>query len=52
MSTRELIRDVILSDGSTLRLRAPGPGDVDDIKAFYGIREQCLERLLRERAAL
>ena len=35
MSTRELIRDVILSDGSTLRLRAPGPGDFDDIKAFY-----------------
>ena len=23
---------------------------VDDLKAFYGIREQCLERLLRERA--
>jgi len=24
--------------------------EVDDLKAFYGIREQCLERLLRQRA--
>ena len=30
-----LTRDVILADGSTLRLRAPGPGDYDDVKAFY-----------------
>ena len=35
MSTQELIRDVILSDGSTLRLRTPRPDDYDDIKAFY-----------------
>ncbi len=35
MSARELIRDVILSDGSTLRLRTPRPDDFDDIKAFY-----------------
>ena len=26
-------------------------GQVADVKAFYGIREQCLERLIRERAA-
>ena len=26
--------------------------EAEDIKSFYGIREQCLERLLRERAAL
>jgi SAM-dependent methyltransferase len=37
--------------------RAAGTGDatralaqVDDLKAFYGVREQCLERLLRQRA--
>ncbi len=35
MSTRELVRDVILGDGSTLRLRTPRPDDFDDIKAFY-----------------
>ena len=33
--------------GAAARARA----EADDIKAFYGIREQCLERLLRERAA-
>ena len=32
---RPFTRDVILADGSTLRLRAPGPGDYDDVKAFY-----------------
>ena len=32
---RPLTRDVILADGSTLRLRAPGPEDYDDVKAFY-----------------
>jgi acyl-CoA synthetase (NDP forming)/RimJ/RimL family protein N-acetyltransferase len=31
-----LVRDVLLRDGSTLRLRAPGPDDLDDLKAFYG----------------
>lgn len=31
----QLIRDVLLRDGSTLRLRAPTPEDYDDIKAFY-----------------
>src|ERR1035438_3724482 len=35
MATEQLIRDVILSDGSTMRLRAPRPADLDDIKAFY-----------------
>jgi hypothetical protein len=35
----------------------PGPAapvlkQIDDIKRFYGIREQCLETLLRERLAL
>ncbi len=30
-----LVRDVLLRDGSTLRLRAPTPVDFDDIKAFY-----------------
>lgn len=32
---QQLVRDVLLIDGSTLRLRAPGPGDLDDIIAFY-----------------
>jgi len=30
-----LVRDVLLRDGSTLRLQAPAPVDFDDIKAFY-----------------
>ena len=30
-----LIRDVLLRDGTTLRLQAPTPADLDDIKAFY-----------------
>ena len=33
--------------GAATRARA----EAEDIKSFYGIREQCLERLLRERAA-
>ena len=41
MVTQPLVRDVLLCDGSTLRLRAPGPEDLDDLKAFY-------ERLLPE----
>ena len=32
---RPLVRDVLLRDGSTLRLQAPTPVDFDDIKAFY-----------------
>ena len=32
---RRLVRDVLLRDGSTLRLQAPTPVDFDDIKAFY-----------------
>ena len=32
---QRLVRDVLLRDGSTLRLRAPTPVDFDDIKAFY-----------------
>jgi len=30
-----LVRDVLLRDGSTLRLQAPGPEDFEDIKTFY-----------------
>jgi acetate---CoA ligase (ADP-forming) len=30
-----LIRDVLLRDGSTLRLQAPEPADYQDIRAFY-----------------
>ena len=32
---QRLVRDVLLRDGSTLRLRAPTPVDFDDIQAFY-----------------
>jgi acyl-CoA synthetase (NDP forming)/RimJ/RimL family protein N-acetyltransferase len=32
---RQLVRDVLLLDGSTLRLRAPTPDDFEDIVAFY-----------------
>jgi acetate---CoA ligase (ADP-forming) len=40
---RPLVRDVILRDGTPLRLRAPTPGDYDDIKAFYdGLSEDSL----------
>ena len=35
MTAQPLVRDVILGDGSTLRLRAPTPEDYEDIKAFY-----------------
>ena len=35
VATRPVVRDVLLRDGSTLRLRAPGPEDLDDLKAFY-----------------
>ena len=34
-SMRALVRDVLLRDGSTLRLRATTPEDFGDIKAFY-----------------
>ena len=30
-----LVRDVLLRDGSTLRLQAPTPADFEDIKGFY-----------------
>jgi acyl-CoA synthetase (NDP forming)/GNAT superfamily N-acetyltransferase len=30
-----LVRDVLLRDGSTLRLQAPTPADFEDVKAFY-----------------
>jgi acyl-CoA synthetase (NDP forming)/RimJ/RimL family protein N-acetyltransferase len=33
--SRPLVRDVLLRDGSTLRLQAPTPVDFEDIKAFY-----------------
>ena len=32
---RLLARDVLLRDGSTLRLQTPAPPDFEDIKAFY-----------------
>ncbi|MEO8524096.1 MAG: SAM-dependent methyltransferase [Caldimonas sp.] len=35
------------NDGAAIRAHA----ELDGIKSFYGIREQCLERLLRERVA-
>ena len=35
VAAQPLVRDVILNDGSTLRLRAPTPDDYEDIKAFY-----------------
>ncbi|GAC1321962.1 MAG: bifunctional GNAT family N-acetyltransferase/acetate--CoA ligase family protein [Thermoleophilaceae bacterium] len=35
MAGDRLVRDVLLRDGSTLRLREPRPEDFDDIKAFY-----------------
>ena len=35
MATEHVIRDVILGDGSTMRLRAPTPADLEGIKAFY-----------------
>jgi acyl-CoA synthetase (NDP forming)/RimJ/RimL family protein N-acetyltransferase len=33
--THPLVRDVLLLDGSTLRLRTPTPDDLDEIKRFY-----------------
>ena len=40
---RPLVRDVILRDGTPLRLRAATPADYDDIKAFYdGLSEDSL----------
>ena len=35
VTTELLVRDVILGDGSSLRLVAPGPGDYEDVRAFY-----------------
>jgi acyl-CoA synthetase (NDP forming)/RimJ/RimL family protein N-acetyltransferase len=35
VDTHRLVRDVLLRDGSTLRLRATTPEDFGDIKAFY-----------------
>ena len=34
-SAPPLVRDVLLHDGSTLRLQAAAPSDFDDIKAFF-----------------
>ena len=34
-SPEPLVRDVLLRDGSTLRLQTPTPVDFEDIKAFY-----------------
>src|SRR5947209_467487 len=35
VTARPLVRDVLLRDGSTLRLRAPAPEDYEHIKRFY-----------------
>ena len=35
MTEGRLVRDVLLRDGSTLRLQAPRPADLKDIQAFY-----------------
>ena len=35
VSSQSLVRDVLLRDGSTLRLETPTPEDFGDIKAFY-----------------
>ena len=35
LTARRLVRDVLLRDGSTLRLTTPTPEDFGDIKAFY-----------------
>jgi acetate---CoA ligase (ADP-forming) len=35
VAAQPVVRDVLLRDGSTLRLRAPGPEDLDDLTAFY-----------------
>ena len=35
VSQREWSGDVLLRDGSTLRLQAPAPEDYEDIKRFY-----------------
>ena len=42
MTGAQLVRDVLLRDGSTLRLRTPTAADLDDIKAFYdeGLSEE------------
>jgi hypothetical protein len=34
-TAQPVVRDVILGDGSTLRLRAPTPEEYEDVKAFY-----------------
>ena len=42
MTAGGLVRDVLLRDGSTLRLRTPTPADLNDIKVFYdeGLSEE------------
>jgi acetate---CoA ligase (ADP-forming) len=40
-TTRDLRSDIILRDGSTLRLRAPVPGDAEALEAFFsGLSER------------
>ena len=40
-ASQSLVRDVLLRDGATLRLRAATPADFDDIKEFYdGLSEE------------
>jgi acetate---CoA ligase (ADP-forming) len=34
-ASQALVRDVLLRDGSTLRLQTPSPADFDELKSFY-----------------
>ena len=47
VSSHSLVRDVLLRDGSTLRLRDPAPADLDDIKVFYDERLSDESRYMR-----
>ena len=35
VSRSRLVRDVLLRNGSTLRLQTPTPGDFEDLKEFF-----------------
>ena len=44
-----LVRDVLLRDGSTLRLQAPRPADFDDITEFTKVETAGIEPAQRSR---
>ncbi len=53
MNTEALVRDVILRDGATLRLRPPGGEDTDAVLAFFdGLSERSLYLRFHERPAV